>query len=76
MEGVCKQKEGEKEVKNVDYFRQGQLPLREGWGFNLADDPTSVVRKFQIDWFRIPVLGEAETAIRLLVKLLSFCLLT
>lgn len=42
MEGVCKQKEGEKEVKNVDYFRQGQLPLREGWGFNLADDPTSV----------------------------------
>lgn len=58
MEGFYRQK---KDVKRVGYFRQGDLPLGEGRG-SWADGLTSADQEFQIDLFKIPVLGGTETA--------------
>ena len=50
----------------VDYFRQGHLFLGERRGSHQADyHLTSVTRKFQTDSFKIPFLGETETAVKL-----------
>lgn len=70
MEGFYRQKEGETRKLKEDYFRQ--LPcLGEGgtgrW-FSQADYLTGLIRKFQIDWFKILLLVQAKTLIRLDIK--------
>lgn len=52
-------------------FKQGHLLSREGRGLYQADYLRSIDREIP-DWVKIPLLGEAETAIRLV----SFGLVT
>lgn len=68
IEGFYRQKEGGTRKLKVGYFRQGYLPLEKGRGSYLIDYFWSVVRKFQTDWLKILLLGEAKTAIRLSIK--------
>ena len=51
--------------KRKDYFMQDYLPLEEGKGSIMQITSPVLIRKFQIDWFKIPLLGEAEIAVRL-----------
>lgn len=44
--GFHKQKGWDKEVNRVAYFRQGHLPLREGWGSFQADYLPNVDQEF------------------------------
>lgn len=51
-------------IKKKNCFRLGHL-FSEGRAGSLIMQITSLVlnRKFQTDWFKIPFLGEAETAV-------------
>lgn len=67
---VYRQKEGGTKKLGVGYFRQGYFPLvggGVGWGL-MQITSLMWIRKFQTDWFKIPLLGEAETPIKLGVK--------
>ena len=52
----------------MDSFRQDPLPLGEGKP--LIQDITSLVliRKFQVGWFKILLVGKAEIAVRFATK--------
>lgn len=54
-------------IERVDCFRQGDLPLREYRGFYHVDVLISVGQEIP-GWFKIPLLREAETEIRLGIK--------
>ena len=63
------QKEGGiNKLKRICYVRQGTFPL--GRSVGLIRQITSLVlsRKFLTDWFKILLLGEAATEIRLVIK--------
>lgn len=64
MEGFYRQKE----AKRVDYFRQGHFPLWNGRGFYQTAYFIISPGNYS-GWFKIPLLGEAESAIRLVIKL-------
>ena len=64
---------GMKKKKKKDYFRQSYLSLSEGEGSITYFTSPVLIRKFQIDWFKIPLLGEAESAVRLLTSTLVCC---
>lgn len=70
MEGSYRQKEWDKQVKRVDYFRQSHPPLgEEGVGGVIRQIISlGLTRKFQTNCFKIPLLGEALTAIKLGIK--------
>lgn len=53
---------GDKKTKRMGYFRQSHLLLGE------AEILSGTSTEFQTDWFKIPLLGEAETAIGLGIK--------
>lgn len=57
-------REGGNEKPRVD-FRQGHL-LREDGSYQ-ADYPTNIDQEIP-DWIKIPLLGEAEPAVRLVIK--------
>ena len=59
--------------KKKDYFRQSYLSLSEGEGSITYFTSSVLNRKFQIDWFKIPLLGEAESAVRLVSSTLVCC---
>lgn len=59
--------------KKIYYFRQSYLSLLEGEGSITYFTSPVLIRKFQIDWFKIPLLGEAESAVRLLTSTLVCC---
>lgn len=65
MEGFLST-EGGNEKLRVD-FRQGHL-LGEDRGLIRQITPQTLIRKFLTDWVKIPLLAEAETAVRLLIK--------
>ena len=51
----------------MDYFRQGYFLLGEGGGSGVGLRQVTLLvltRKFQTDWFKVPLLREAETAIK------------
>lgn len=51
-------------------FRQGYLLLGEGRGLVMQITSPMLISKFQPDWFKIPLVGEAETAVSLGIKFL------
>lgn len=71
MEGFYRQEGGAKKLLGKEkikyYFRLGYLPLG-GRAEGLMQVTSGVIRKFQTVWFKIPLLGEAETAISLGLK--------
>ena len=73
MEGFYRHKDGgTRKLKESIISGKLTLPTRQeaGWDRILIKQITSLVltRKFQFDWFKILLLGEAETAIRLGIK--------
>ena len=72
MECFYRQKGRNEEGKKqrADHFRQGHLSLKARYSRGLIGQIISLVLigKFQTDWFKIPLLGKAETAVRLGTK--------
>lgn len=53
----------------MDYFRRSHLPFREAKPVKRQVTSLVLIRKFQIEGFKIALLGEAETAVRLVLSL-------
>ena len=68
MEGFSRQKEGIPRKFKVGYFGECYLAFGEGRGSYEQMTSPVLTRKFQTDWLKIPLLGEAETVIRLGIK--------
>ena len=54
--------------KKEIFFRQSYLSLSEGEGSIMYFTSPVLVRKVQIDWFKIPLLGEAKIGAKLGIK--------
>ena len=63
-------KKGGLRFKRVDYFLQGHLRLSKSRGLIRQIVSLVWIRKFQIDWLKTSLLGDAETAIWLVI---NFC---
>ena len=52
----------------MDSFRQDPLHLGEGKPLIQKITSLVLIRKFQVDWFEILLVGKTETAIRFAIK--------
>ena len=62
---VYEQNEGGTKKFSVGYSGKDTFPLGKAGGLIWQVTLLVLVKKFQVDWFKIPLPGEAETAIRL-----------